>query len=71
MITCLKTLDPNKLNTLIFFADQIYNNSLNPIDDLKINLTRSDLLTFIGSEAVIELETIFGERYDQILIRRC
>jgi hypothetical protein len=40
-------------------------------DDLKINLTRDDLARIIGSDAIIELEQTFGQRYDEILIRRC
>ena len=55
---------------MINLADQVFTTS-NQLDDLKIDLTRADLLSHIGSEAVIELETTFGQRYDQILIRRC
>ena len=55
---------------MINLADQVFTTS-NQLDDLKIDLTRADLLSHIGSEAVIELEMTFGQRYDQILIRRC
>ena len=41
------------------------------IDDLKINLTRAQLVENIGNEAVLELEKTFGQRYDEILVRRC
>jgi hypothetical protein len=61
-----------KLRTL---ADQKFDNAVknqtNEVDDLKINLSRADLVGHIGSEAVLELERTFGQRYDEILIRRC
>jgi hypothetical protein len=61
-----------KLRTL---ADQEFDNTVknqtNEVDDLKINLSRADLVGHIGSEAVLELERTFGQRYDDILIRRC
>jgi predicted 2-oxoglutarate/Fe(II)-dependent dioxygenase YbiX len=34
-------------------------------------LTRIDLVRLIGSDAVAELEQTFGQRYDEIIIRRC
>lgn len=40
-------------------------------DDIKINLKRSQLVDHIGNEAVLELEKTFGQRYDEILVRRC
>jgi len=40
-------------------------------DDIKINLKRSQLVDYIGNEAVLELEKTFGQRYDEILVRRC
>ena len=54
------------------FDDAVKNsNHTNEVDDLKINLSRADLVGYIGSEAVLELERTFGQRYDDILIRRC
>ncbi len=41
------------------------------VDDLKINLNRTDLASHIGLEAVLELEKIFEDKYDEIIIRRC
>ena len=56
-------------------ADQLYDNAVenqtNEVDDLKINLSRADLVHHIGTEAVNELEKTFGQRYDEIIIRRC
>ena len=62
---------------LRILADQKFDNAVknsnhtNEVDDLKINLSRADLVGHIGSEAVLELERTFGQRYDEILIRRC
>ena len=62
---------------LRILADQKFDNAVknsnhtNEVDDLKINLSRADLVGYIGSEAVLELERTFGQRYDEILIRRC
>ena len=57
------------------FADKTFDNAvknhLHEVEDLKINLTRTDLVALIGTEAVFELEKTFGQRYDEILIRRC
>ena len=56
-------------------ADKSYDNAVkyqtNEVDDLKINLSRADLVLHIGAEAVNELEKTFGQRYDEIIIRRC
>ena len=34
-------------------------------------MTRIDLVRLIGSDAVAELEQTFGQRYEEIIIRRC
>jgi hypothetical protein len=60
---------------LRIFADETFQNAVKnqsqDVEDLKINLTTFDLVGLIGSEAVIELEETFDQRYDEILIRRC
>ena len=57
------------------FADKTFDNAvknqIHEVEDLKINLSRADLVALIGSEAVCELEKTFGQTYDEILIRRC
>jgi hypothetical protein len=57
------------------FADQTYNQlpdvSKVANEDLKISLTRSELAILVGIEVISEFEHIFGESYDEILIRRC
>ena len=56
-------------------ADKKFENAVKKLSkdvaDLKINLSRADLVSQIGLEAVVELEKIFVQRYDEILIRRC
>jgi hypothetical protein len=60
---------------LRIFADEKYERAEEDgcldIDDLKIKLTRAQLIAKIGSQAVEELELTFGHRYDEILVRRC
>jgi hypothetical protein len=60
---------------LRILADKKFENAVKSLSkdvaDLKINLSRADLVSQIGLEAVVELEKIFVQRYDEILIRRC
>jgi hypothetical protein len=69
------SLNDDKLQKLRIFADETFQNAVKnqsqEVEDLKINLTTFDLVGLIGSEAVIELEETFDQRYDEILIRRC
>ena len=41
------------------------------LEDYKLTLSRSQLQDLIGEESFNELETLFGQHYDEILIRRC
>ncbi len=38
---------------------------------MKIELTRDQIQTIIGVDKLQELEVLFGDSYDEILIRRC
>ena len=41
------------------------------LSDLKINLSKESLIELIGQKAFSELESLFEQRYDEIVIRRC
>ncbi len=41
------------------------------LEDLKINLNPNELKLLIGERSMNELETLFQESYDEIIIRRC
>jgi hypothetical protein len=41
------------------------------LEDYKVALSPSQLKNLIGEESFNELETLFGQPYDEILIRRC
>jgi hypothetical protein len=75
LIPSLQHLTQNNIKTLRIFADEKYERAEQDecldIDDLKIKLTRAQLIAKIGSQAVEELELTFGHRYDEILVRRC
>ena len=75
MIDASNTLSKEKLEILRAFADRTYNQLPDVVkaanEDLKIGLTKSELADLVGIEAVTELEHIFVETYDEILIRRC
>ncbi len=64
LIPKLKHLTQDKLMKLREIADNRYERALSneerELDDLKINLSREELVTFIGSLAVEELESTFG-----------
>ena len=38
---------------------------------MKIEVKREELMGMIGRESVEEIETKFGSKYDEIVIRRC
>ena len=40
-------------------------------EDFKIDLNKEQLKGIIGEAQLKELENIFAERYDEIIIRRC
>ncbi|TNV76736.1 hypothetical protein FGO68_gene7595 [Halteria grandinella] len=40
-------------------------------DDFKVKLLKSELINMLGQEVFQRLETLFGDSYDEILIRRC
>ena len=75
VINQVSAINKEKIEMLREFADRKYHTI--PIekrlanDDLKIALSRSELEAIVGNEAVKELEATFGEKYDEILIRRC
>jgi hypothetical protein len=62
------------LEILHALADRTYNQlpdfAKAANEDLKIVLNKSELVLLVGIELVSELELIFGESYDEILIRR-
>ncbi len=68
-------MPPEYLKSLSQYAEDKHNDELiagnTDIDDLKISLTRDQLLTMIGSSNVQELERLFGDSYNEILIRIC
>ena len=41
------------------------------IEDHKLTLSPSQLKDLIGEDSFNELEALFGQPYDEILIRRC
>ena len=75
IIPSLKLLTQEMIFKLRATADSIYERAVSDglleVDDLKIDLTRDQLVSYIGSGAVEELEATFDQRYDVILIRRC
>ena len=75
LIPSLKNLSQDKLMKLRAIADTKYERAISngekELDDLKIDLTREELVVHVGSIAVEELESTFGQKYDEILIRRC
>lgn len=67
----------DKAKMLIEFADRTYKESVEKqmsqedLDDLKINLTKEELVQLIGEELCAKLESIFVEKPTEIIIRRC
>ena len=64
MIPSLTNLNQDNIKALRILADSRYKREEilqnKEIDDLKINLTRVELVEHIGTAAVEELETTFG-----------
>ena len=64
MIPSLTNLNQDNIKALRILADSRYKREESlqnkEIDDLKINLTRVELVEHIGTAAVEELETTFG-----------
>ena len=59
---------------LTIFADKMYKIDLESkyiLEDYKLKLSPSQLKDMIGEESFNDLETLFGQPYDEILIRRC
>ena len=38
---------------------------------MKINLSKTSLIELVGLQVFSELESLFEQRYDEIVIRRC
>jgi predicted 2-oxoglutarate/Fe(II)-dependent dioxygenase YbiX len=57
------------------YADEMFTRSLGSgqkdLDDYKLTICPSKLKDLIGEESFNELESLFGQPYDEILIRRC
>ena len=57
------------------YADEMYMRALDTgqidLEDYKFTLSLSQLVDLIGKESLNELEALFGQPYDEILIRRC
>jgi hypothetical protein len=75
VIQKLPSLNHEILKNLRLFADERYEreqgSGSKEVDDLKIDLSKAQLVIMIGESAVNELEAAFADRYDEILIRRC
>lgn len=41
------------------------------LEDLKLNLNDEDLSTLIGADVFEQLQSLFNDSYDEIVIRRC
>ena len=57
------------------YADEMYARAIGScqkdIEDYKLTLSPSKLKDLIGEDSFNELEALFGQPYDEILIRRC
>ncbi len=71
-------MDQEKLKELRAFADLKYEiaysegngDSIN-ITDFKIDMDQEQLTNIIGKTTLDELEQIFGNSFDEIILRRC
>ena len=74
-ISKLKNLTEFHISALKSYTDEKYMQQLNrgktDIEDFKINLKRNELKTLIGEKSTNELEALFSDSYDEIIIRRC
>jgi hypothetical protein len=72
-------LKERTLKDLREYADKIYNEKKMNLElanspsmnDLRIQLSRTELMQFVGEEAIKELDSLFGEVSDDIVLRRC
>ena len=75
IINSLPGVTSDKMKILRQHADQRYQRAVETgregVDDLKIDLSKSELISLIGIDPVSQLETAFADRCDEILIRRC
>ena len=70
-------IDQAILKKLVDFADATYQESLKAdnnsgdVDDLKIDLTRDQLVGMVGDSVCQRIEKMFDSDYTDIIIRRC